>query len=459
MATLNYIQEHKQSPSAMRGVMEYCQQKKKTLDPESGRELISGIHCSGGTAFNEFMLTKQVYGKTGGVNFYQYTQSFDSRDTISSADAHALAVEFAERAWPGHEVLVCTHCDTDNPHSHFVINSVSWQDGRKLRQTPAGFQKLRDLSDAICLAHGYTVITAKPKPVKGMSAREFRSAVKGESWKLRLMIVIDDCMCLARSRKEYEEELRRRGYEVRWTADRKYITYTTPTGMKCRDNKLHEEKYLKENMEYEFRIREELFFAGTERNEPAAGRAGPASTASTTSRTPHRRGLAGADGRGGEDHGMGTGGMEGGPSGTGSCEQEGAGRQGGHGCPADAGAAGGTVEGAATDQGAAETGWEKERKTLIAAHFGGGPVGVHKEAGVGDPDHSGDLGRAVGSAVGLLHRLEDLQNAPPVKDATTHRPKTDHRRRKKEQEKRKALGHKDNDHEEQQGYGGMSAPW
>jgi hypothetical protein len=46
-----------------------------------------------------------------------------------------------------------------------------------------------------------------------------------------------------------------------------------------------------------------------------------------------------------------------------------------------------------------------------------------------------------------------------VKDATTHRPKTDHRQRKKDLEKRKALGHKEDDHEEQQGYGGMSAPW
>ena len=456
MATLNYIQEHKQSPSAMRGVIEYCLQKQKTDDPESGQRLIGGIHCSGETAYDEFMLTKQVFGKTGGVNFYQYTQSFDSRDTISSADAHALALEFAERAWPGHEVLVCTHCDTDNPHSHFVINSVGWEDGRKLRQMPAGFQKLRDLNDELCLAHGYTVITAKPKQVQGMSAREYRAAARGASWKFQLMIVIDDCMRRARSRKEYEEELRRRGYAVRWTPDRKYITYTTPTGMKCRDNKLHEEKYLKEHMEYEFRIREELFFAGAERTEPAAGRAGtePVTDAS------HERGLAGADGRGGEDHGMGTGGMEGRPAGTGTDEWTGSGRPGGHERSADAGAAGDADPGTAGAPGDVETGWEEERETLIAAYFGGGPVGVHKEADAGDPNRAGDLGRAVGSAVGLLHRLEDLQNAPPVKDATTmRRPKTDHKRRKKELEKRRALGHKDNDHEDEQGYGGMKAPW
>ena len=67
MATLNSIPEHRQSPSAMRGVMDYCRQQQKVHDPVSGRDLVSGIHCGGATAFDEFMLTKQVYGKTGGV--------------------------------------------------------------------------------------------------------------------------------------------------------------------------------------------------------------------------------------------------------------------------------------------------------------------------------------------------------------------------------------------------------
>ena len=45
------------------------------------------------------------------------------------------------------------------------------------------------------------------------------------------------------------------GYKVTWTDERKYITFTCPNGMKCRDIRLHEEKYLKEVLEYEFTIR------------------------------------------------------------------------------------------------------------------------------------------------------------------------------------------------------------
>ena len=470
MATVNSIPEHRQSPSAMRGVMAYCQQQEKVHDPVSGRDLVSGIHCGGATAYDEFMLTKQGYGKTGGVLFYQFTQSFDSRSTISSADAHALALEFAERAWPGHEVLVCTHCDTDNPHSHFVVNSVGWQDGRKLHQTPAGFQKLRELSDELCLAHGYPVIAPKEKPVQGMSAREYRSAAKGESWKLRLMYDIDQCMRRARTRKEFEEELRRRGYAVRWTAERKNITYTTPTGMKCRDNKLHEGKYLKEAMEHEFRIREELFLGRAETSE----RRGP---------------LGGAAGRAvhpgdGEE-------LDGGAEAAGEGERTAAQSAGGLRSPADEGGSAGAARRSVYGSGDVHaTGWEPERelcfrrgaldgedtdfdqqaggfREAVYGGFDSGDKWEDQRADEGLAALSDHAGRGGGGAHGLGDSLIDLGRSvesavdpAPVQDATTMPGHADRKLLRQEQEKKIALGHKEDDHEEQQQAGPtMETPW
>ena len=42
------------------------------------------------------------------------------------------------------------------------------------------------------------------------------------------------------------------GYKVTWTKERKNITYIAPNGYKCRDRKLHNEQFLKENMEQYF---------------------------------------------------------------------------------------------------------------------------------------------------------------------------------------------------------------
>ena len=91
-----------------------------------------------------------------------------------------------------------------------------------------------------------------------MSSREYRAAERGESWKMQLIVTIEDAMAIARLREHFIRLMEAEGYEVKWTRDRKSITYTMPDGKRCRDNKLHEEKFLKENMEYEFRIRNEI---------------------------------------------------------------------------------------------------------------------------------------------------------------------------------------------------------
>ena len=103
-----------------------------------------------------------------------------------------------------------------------------------------------------------------------MSTREYRSAAKGESWKFRLMNTIDQCMRYAASREEFISLMESEGYQVRWTDSRRNITYTTPTGMKCRDDRLHEEKYTKEVMEDEFRIRAATAHGGIEAEERSA---------------------------------------------------------------------------------------------------------------------------------------------------------------------------------------------
>ena len=68
---------------------------------------------------------------------------------------------------------------------------------------------------------------------------------------------IDFVMNRSGSRADFIREMQRLGYGVTWTDERKYITFTCPNGMKCRDIRLHDEKYLKEVLEYEFTIRKQ----------------------------------------------------------------------------------------------------------------------------------------------------------------------------------------------------------
>lgn len=259
MATVTFIPEAKQSASALRGLINYCLQDCKVRDAATDRRLVSGVNCNGENAFTEFMTTKNSYRKDSGMSFYQYVQSFSPKENVTPEEAHRIGLEFAARAWPGHEVLVTTHCDAAHIHTHFVINSVNFENGYKLRQNPGSLIKHRALSDEICKAHGLTTLTRYAGGGSKVSSREYRAAVKGESWKFRLMSTIDSAMNKCGSKQEFISEMQKHGYELTWTDERKYITFTCPNGKKCRDKTLHDEKYLKENIEYELRYREQHY--------------------------------------------------------------------------------------------------------------------------------------------------------------------------------------------------------
>ena len=261
MATVNIMKNTRsQTRAGLAFILSYCKREAKTQHED--RRLVTGVNCVAEYAYREMMNTKLQYGKTDGRMFYHLVQSFSPDERITPQRAHELAIKLAEQKFSGFEVLVATHVDKHHIHSHFVVNSVGCESGRKLHADKDFIPKLREASDRLCIEFGLSVVNGKKKDKQAeqMSAREYRAADRGESWKMRLIVTIEEAMAAARSRDEFIHKMEAEGYGVRWTAERKYITYTTPDGQKCRDNKLHEEKFLKENMENEFGIRNEIFF-------------------------------------------------------------------------------------------------------------------------------------------------------------------------------------------------------
>ena len=452
MATVNFIKYKRQSAGALSGVTQYVSQEEKIRDMD-GRQLVSGQNCTPQLADREFQATRDACRKDSPVWFYHYVQSFSPDEVITGEQAHQLAKEFAARAWPDSEVLIATHLDAEHIHSHFVVNAVCWESGKMLRQGPNTLCSLRQLSDELCLEHGFAVLPQqKKKQTQGMGTREYRSAAKGQSWKFRLMNTIDQCMRYAETREDFISLMESEGYQVRWTDSRKNITYTTPEGMKCRDDRLHEEKYTKEVMEREFRIRAEIVRGRTETAEPAAG----------TVRTGHAAGRS---------HEAGLGRPAGGthsPVPAGEYQQRPAGAPGGQrrptGGPASGvgptggaaphpGPTGGAGGGCGPNEGGAETGWEKERAAFFSAQAQTSQTAparhLLEQSAAGADGPGVDWGRAVGGLVQLGKTLEHDAHAAPVRDATTTHQHTDKKTLRKEREKKIAMGHKPDDHEEE----------
>ena len=441
MATVTFIRYKSQSAGALHGVAGYVSQKQKT-EQEDGWQLVSGQNCTPQLAAQEFIATRQMHRKDSPIWFYHYVQSFSPDEEITGALAHQVAQEFAQQAWPDSEVIIATHTDAEHIHTHFIVNSVCYGTGKMLRQGPSTLKNLRTLSDELCMKYGLSVLEKQqPKKAKGMSSREYRSAVKGESWKFRLMNTIDQCMRYASTKEEFIALMKSEGYEVRWTDNRKNITYTTPKGMKCRDDRLHDEKYTKEVMEHEFRIRaalahggieaEERFAAGTNSDLSQPGGVGKSTaddqrTVSVDDRAEQGPGEPGAAHSG--PHSPSAGGFQ--PEGAMP-----------HSVPD-----GGPGAGCGGDTGAAATGWEEERILYLSSQSGNRDVG-HGMAG---PDFAGDYGGYGGLANGLVRlgrSLERGQDSDPVRDATTMHQHTDRKTLRQERKKKIALGHKEDDHE------------
>ena len=328
--------------------------------------------------------------------FYHMVQSFPKGAAVDPRQAHEAARRLAEY-FDGCEVLVCTHVDREHVHSHCVINSVNFETGKKLHMAKEQIQELMRRNDAICQEMGLPVFDAPTQQARGMSGAEYHTALKGQSWKLRLMNTIDECMKYAVDKDAFVSLMESEGYAVRWESGRKYITYTTPDGLKCRDNKLHEEKYCKEAMEHEFRIRAKLVQRKVHRAEETDGGIETAESAEQRA-----AGCAAADpahcdsvrSAAGDGQADGTGRRN--KLGAGVNSEDPAGTETTHRPDAGAAVSGGDAEIADGDEQTAGTGWEPEREVFLqvdrlAAGFQpvGGPQVDHADA---DPWHSGTGG-------------------------------------------------------------------
>ena len=406
MAIVHFVNYKRgtQSRAAMRGVMLYVMQEKKTA--WDGEPLVSGINCQPQSVYDDFLNTKLLYHKDGGVMFYHMVQSFPKGAAVDPRQAHEAARRLAGY-FEGCEVLVCTHVDREHIHSHCVINSVNFDTGKKLHMAKEQLQELMRRNDMICQEMGLPVFEAARQQARGMSGAEYHTALKGQSWKLRLMNTIDECMKYAADKDAFVSLMESEGCAVRWESSRKYITYTTPEGMRCRDNKLHEEKYCKEAIEREFRIRAELikrkFHRAEENDGEIEADESAEQCAAAAADAAHRdpvRSAAGdeqADRAGGRNK-LGAGGNSEDPAGAENARRPDTGAEVAH---RDAE----IVDG---DEQTAGTGWEPEREVFLQVDRlasglqpAGGPQVDHAGA---DPWHGG--------AGGLVWRGGDPQSVP-----------------------------------------------
>lgn len=156
------------------GIVSYVERDEAT----NLKSLVYGIKCHKDTAVQDMMAVKRKFEKTDGVIAYHGYQSF-AEGEVTPDKAHEIGKALAKELWGDrYQVLITTHLDKDSHiHNHFVINTVSYVDGKKYHRTKQDYYNMREVSDRLCKEYGLSVIE-KPK-TKGKSYAEWKAEFEG----------------------------------------------------------------------------------------------------------------------------------------------------------------------------------------------------------------------------------------------------------------------------------------
>ena len=157
-------------------VIDYIKNTEKTKNKNYGNNkfiadeqndkvcFVSGINCSTETTYKEMMITKSSFNKLDGIKGFHAFQSFKEGE-VTPALAHKIGVQLASEMWGNnYEVMVATHTNTNHIHNHFVINSVSFKDGKKYSDNHLSYAILRTKCNEIC--EEYKLSTLREKQCK-----------------------------------------------------------------------------------------------------------------------------------------------------------------------------------------------------------------------------------------------------------------------------------------------------
>lgn len=239
-----------------------------TKDEKTSKRLITGINCSPESAFDEMMVTKKIHNKTGGRQFIHFVHSYHDKENITPELAHEISLRLLEeKRFKGFEVLAATHTDEEHIHTHFILNAVNLETGRKWRQSNAELEQLKNKSNELCEEYGLKYSFANTKTNKFnkiinkeyISMSELKAREKKKSWKYETWLVINECKKISTSKEEFIGNLEKLNYKVRWEDERKNITFTLPNGRKLNNDKLYPaEKFTKEALLKQFQLNREF---------------------------------------------------------------------------------------------------------------------------------------------------------------------------------------------------------
>lgn len=248
------------SKATPKKIVSYLTQEEKTEE-----KLIGGKDCDPDNIVNDFNMTQELYGKTGGVKYHHIIQSFSPEDNITPEKAHEIGKELVESQFKGFEVFVVTHKDKDHIHNHLVVNSVSFENGLKYNASNKSLWDIKRESNRLCERENLKTLDLYHKAEKRISSAEKRIMDRGQiPWKDELRQIIDIARERTKDLQSFREFLEK-NFEIETRVTKNSISYKHPDHGKAIRGRSLGDKYNKEELENEFNGQEKSIFRDGER--------------------------------------------------------------------------------------------------------------------------------------------------------------------------------------------------
>ena len=243
------------SKATPRKIVSYLTQEEKTEE-----KLIGGKDCDPDNVVNDFNMTQELYGKTGGVKYHHIIQSFSPEDNITPEKAHEIGKELAESQFKEFEVFVVTHKDKDHIHNHLVVNSVSFENGLKYNASNKSLWDIKRESNRLCERENLKTLDLEHKAEKRISSAEKRIMDRRQiPWKDELRQIIDIARERTKDLQSFREFLEK-NFEIETRVTKNSISYKHPDHGKAIRGRSLGDKYNKEELENEFNGQEKSIF-------------------------------------------------------------------------------------------------------------------------------------------------------------------------------------------------------
>ena len=195
--------------------LEYISDDYKTEE----KKYVTGINCSTNNACKEMKEIKKHFQKEDGIIAFHAYQSFKEGE-VTPEQAHSIGIQLAEEMWGDRfQVVVATHLNTNHIHNHFVINSVSFVDGKKYYDNRMSYAELRRLNDQICMEHNLSYLEEK-KTKKGLYYINYQDKADKIIYSKQTKSDVDMAITLANSYSEFLHILENMNYEVKERASK-----------------------------------------------------------------------------------------------------------------------------------------------------------------------------------------------------------------------------------------------